>query len=91
MQIFGLHWMMQKVRFFNDCDALKASQRHLKANVLHHPVQAKHLNFCSYIYVEYYQSNMPYNLITKPPYKIVYFYLKQECWNGQTAKPLHTM
>ena len=30
-----------------------------KPNVLHHPVQAKNLHFNPYIYILYYQSNMP--------------------------------
>ena len=33
-----------------------------KPDVLHNPVEAKNLNFNSYIYILYYQSNMPYNL-----------------------------
>ena len=31
----------------------------LKANVFHHPVQAKNLNFNPYVYILYDQSNMP--------------------------------
>ena len=40
MQIFSLHWMMQNIRLFDVNEVLRASQRHLKANVLYHPVQA---------------------------------------------------
>ena len=54
MQIFSLHWMMQNIRLFNVCEARRASRRHLNANVLHHPVQAKNLNFNPYIYILYY-------------------------------------
>ena len=40
MQIYSLHWMMQNIRPFNVYEARRVSQRHLKAYVLHHPVQA---------------------------------------------------
>ena len=39
-----------------------------KANVLHNPVQVKNLNFNSYTYILYYQSNMPSNLRDKYTY-----------------------
>ena len=45
-----------------------------KPNVLHFPVQAKYLNFNSYIFILYYQSKMLYNFTHKPacyPYKMV--------------------
>ena len=48
----------------------------LKTNVLHHPMQAKNLHFNPYIYILYYQSNMPYNLTSNPacyPFKIICF------------------
>ena len=47
-----------------------------KANVLHHPVQAKNLHFNPYIYILYYQSNMTYNLTPSSacyPLKMIYF------------------
>ena len=50
---------MQNIRLFNVCEAQRASRRHLNANVLHHPVQDKNLNFNPYIYILYYQSNIP--------------------------------
>ena len=49
MQIFSLHWMMQNIRLFDVNEVLRASQRHLKANVLYHPVQAKNMHFNPYI------------------------------------------
>ena len=45
---------------------------------LHWMMQAKNLN--SYIYILYYQSNIPYNHTPTPtcyPYKMVYFELEQ--------------
>ena len=50
MQIFSLHWMMQNIRLFNVCEARTDIK---KPNVLHHPVQAKSLNFNPYIYTLY--------------------------------------
>ena len=47
-----------------------------KPNVLHQPVQAKNLHFNPYIYILYYQSNMPYNLtpiLACYPFKMIYF------------------
>ena len=56
-------WIMQNIRLFIVGDITKLmfciiQWRHLKANVLHHPVQAKNLNFNPYIYILYYQSNI---------------------------------
>ena len=54
--------MMQNIRFFNVCEARRATWRHLKANGLHYglhyPVQAKRLNFYPYIDILYYQLNI---------------------------------
>ena len=38
---------------FNVCEARRASQRHFKANVLHHAVQAIILNLNYYIFTFY--------------------------------------
>ena len=67
---------MQNFRLFNVCEAQRASRRHLKADVLHHLVQAKNLHFNCHIYILYYQSNMWYNLTSSPacyPFKMIYF------------------
>ena len=79
VQIFSLHWMIQNIRLFMSVKPKGGLLRDIKkTNVfLHYPVQAKHLNFNPYIYILYYQSNMPYNLTPSPaqcyPFRINYF------------------
>ena len=46
IQIFGLHWRMQNISFLM---SLRSPLGFKKPNVLHHPVQAKNLNFNSCI------------------------------------------
>ena len=59
MQSFSLHWIMQNIWLFNVSEALNdakmASIRHSKGNKLHYPVQAKHLNLNSNIYILYHK------------------------------------
>ena len=81
---------MQNIRLSNVCEAQKASRRHEKANVLHHPAQANNLNFNAYIYILYYQLNI---LNYRPPksarcpYKMKYFI----CNRGVGTSPVNNV
>ena len=62
--------MMQNIRLFNvseKLEKLRASQRHKKVNVLHHPVQDKtlYLQFILTVYI--------INQILHPAFKVIYF------------------
>ena len=51
-----------------------------KANVFINPMEPKYLNFNSYIYIFYKQSNISYNLAHIPawfPYKMIYSICKE--------------
>ena len=67
--------MMKNISYFNVCEAEGLLGNIKIAHVFHHPVQALDINFNSYIYILYYQTNLQYYLPTNSasyPYKMEY-------------------